>query len=914
MHYPYKLHDKFTYFVKKLTHKTDYNTFLGVMVVLLMSISSSFAQISDSIPLLDSLDIGVDSLHLDSIHHEVLDVNISKDALNDPVEYDARDSMIYDIDGKKIHLYGEASVKYTTLSITGDYIIFDYDKNEVIASYSIDSLHHKHGIPQFQDGDQKFSADSMRYNFITRKGIVYDVTSQYNDMYIHGSKAKFISKDTTKTDRADDIIYSKNAIFTTCDATEPHFGIRSKKQKMIPDKVVIVGPSNLEIMGIPTPLWLPFGLYPISKERHQGIRFPEEYGYENRRGSYGLRGLGYYYPINDRLDAQLTGNIYFNGSWGLNFVSNYKKRYKYTGQIGFGYARNIFSLKGIPDTSNSFKIHWQHGQDRTANPLTNLSGSVNIETNGFQKINYDDANSVLRNQLSSSINFSKRFRNHPTWNFTASMRHTQIVSTHELTLDLPTLSFTTGSLTPFKRKERIGEEKWYEDISFTSSTDATNKFRTTDTTLFTKKTLNAAQYGLKERISINKSFQILKYFSLVPNFSYTGVFVPRTIEKVFVPKLEIEQDTMYNIDSSDYFLRQDTISYGKNVNQNELTWSSFHALNTGVSLNTKLYGTWQKSHGFFRGIRHVISPSLSFNYSPEGAAESYIKQLYFQNNQGDLDTLDYTIFEESVYGRPSEQGKQKALSLSIGNTIEGKYFSKKDSLDKKFSILKTLSFSSGYNFAADSFQIGNLSLRGRTNLFKGLTTLTFGSDWSAYGVDDAHKITKELYYEQTGKLARYLGTHVRFSTTINQRSIKQLFKKDNEANKKKKNASINKEDDLFEIIKGFTITHNFNLQFGTSQNPDTFYISQNSLTIKGNIPLTDKWSITLSNITYDFKLNKLVYPDVGFHRDLHCWEMGMNWRPSRQSYSFYLRVIPSSTFSFLKIPWEKRSGNGYVPL
>ncbi len=890
--------------------------FLCVVILLFVNIQSGFSQIQDTIPFIDSLSIAMDTTKMDTISHNIVNVNISKDALNDPVEYEARDSMIYDIEGKRIHLFGNASVKYTTLTITGDYIIFDYDKNEVIASYTMDSLFHKNGIPEFQDGEQKFTADSMRYNFITRKGIVYDVTSQYNDMYIHGGKAKFISKDTTQVERQNDIIYSKNAIFSTCDAPEPHFGIRSKKQKMVPDKVVIVGPSNLEIAGIPTPLWLPFGVYPISKERHHGLVFPNIYGWDGQKSSFGFQGLGYYYPINDKMDAQITGDLFFNGSWGTQFTTNYKQRYKYGGAFGLGYSHNIIGgATGRPDTLNSFKINWVHTQDSKAHPLRSFGGSINIQTNGFQKINNDDARNVLQNQLSSNVNYSQRFRNHPTMNFTARMSHSQNTSTKIVNLSLPELSFRTGTLFPFKRKERIGEEKWYEDISFTSTTEAKNKFVTTDTTIFTQKTLDEAQFGFKEDVRINKSFRILKYFNLVPRFSYTGVLIPRTMDKEFNPGYTILTDTIYNIDSTEILYKYDTTSYGETADLFETTWSHFHSLNTGASLSTKLYGTWQKGSGFFRGIRHVMSPSLSFNYSPSSGEDfGYFKDLYRIDNNGMLDTLNYSIFEKSVYGRPSTQGKQKALRLSIGNTIEGKYFSKRDSTDKKFKIIKNFTFSTGYNFAADSFQISDLTISGSTTLFKGFTTLNFGINWSPYGIDDNNQKVKELYFDQTGKLARYIGAHARFNTSINQRNISQLFSKDKTNQSKKKKNTINKEDDLLEIIKGFTIRHTFNLQFGTTYNPDTIFISQNSLTLQGNIPLTDKWSITLGNISYNFKLNKLVYPDVGFHRNLHCWEMGMNWRPSRQSYRFYLRVVPSSTFNFLKIPWEKRESDGYRPL
>ena len=222
-------------------------------------------------------------------------VSYSKDSLDAPVDYHAADSMVYDIASQKIHLYGDAVVTYTTINLKAAHIVLDWGTNIVTASGLPDSTGRMAGFPEFQDGDQSFTADSMRYNFQTRKGVVYDVTTSQNDVIVKGNRSKFISAEGTDT-TAQDYVYSQGAIFTTCTADEPHYGIRSGRQKVVPNKLVVIGPSNLEIMGIPTPLWLPFGFFPISSGRQTGLIFPSDYEYSDQWG-FGLREVGWFFPL-----------------------------------------------------------------------------------------------------------------------------------------------------------------------------------------------------------------------------------------------------------------------------------------------------------------------------------------------------------------------------------------------------------------------------------------------------------------------------------------------------------------------------------------------------------------------------------------------------------------------------------------
>ncbi len=265
---------------------------------------------TDTLPSIpnDTIPSASDSIFVPS-NPDALSIKYSKDTLDAPVDYNAQDSMIYDIANKKIHLYGAATVKYTTINLQADYIVFDWASNIVTAEGLPDSTGRMSGFPEFSDGDQTFTAKRMKYNFKSQKGIVYDVTTQQNDVYVLGSKSKFVSGPEKDTTQNNDIVFSEDAIFTTCTHPEPHFGIRSRKQKVIPNKLVIVGASNLEIMGVPTPLWLPFGFFPVASGRRTGLIFPSDYEYSPQLG-FGLREIGWFFPLGDHFNLTVTGDIY----------------------------------------------------------------------------------------------------------------------------------------------------------------------------------------------------------------------------------------------------------------------------------------------------------------------------------------------------------------------------------------------------------------------------------------------------------------------------------------------------------------------------------------------------------------------------------------------------------------------------
>jgi hypothetical protein len=863
----------------------------------------------DTIP--DSSLVVVDTIPgaTDNLSVSVREVALSKDSLDAPVDYNAKDSMIYDIAGQKIHLYGNASVSYTNINLNAAHIIFDWSTNIVTARGLPDSTGRPTGLPEFSDGGQSFTADSMRYNFITRKGIVYDVTTKQNDIVVHGSRSKFIATSTDSTDEAQNIIYSKDALFTTCTHDHPHFGIRSTKQKVIPNKLVVVGPSNLEIMDVPTPVWLPFGFFPLSEGRSTGLIFPRDYQYSPQWG-FGLEGVGWFFPLGDHFNLTLTSNLYVKGRWGVQARSDYVKRYKYNGSLDFGYNVNrVEDNEGNVSRPRSFQFKWSHRQDRAAHPTNTFGGSVNIQTNGYQSIVFNDER-VLNNQLNSNLSFNKNWRDKPL-TFNASFNHNQNTATNKVTITFPNLKFQTQALYPFKRKEKQGQEKWYESITFRYQSEARNRFQATDTTLFSQQTLEDAQFGVRQSANAGTSFKLFKYINLNPAVNYEEVWYMRTLEKSFEENLLV--DTLFNNGITDF----DTTSFGI-ISEDRVTgFESFREFNTSLSLTTQIFGTRNFEKGWLRGVRHTLKPSLSFNFSPDYESQELKYTRAVRDSLSADGLLEYNIFEGGIYGIPSTAGRQMALNYSFNNIFEAKLFSKKstekDSI-KRVKLFDNIVVNGNHNFAADSLKWSQVNISGTTRLFKGMTTFRVRTRLDPYAVDENNKRIDVFQWQDQGRFLRYVSTNAAFNTNITVGKIRALFMgKEEEVVEDLEEEALREpepeEEDFLSLFENFRISHNFTLDFNRqADGTDTLTIGTHSINCNGSINLTDKWRVNIGNFGYDFVRKGVTYPSLGFSRDLHCWQMGANWQPTRGTYSFFIQVKPGS-LDFINIPYNRNNAD-----
>lgn len=840
-----------------------------------------------------------------------------KDAIDAPVFYECTDSMVWSRNGNA-YLYGAGKVRYDKIELTANVIKMNMDSSVVHATGSIDTAGMSVGLPVFTDSGTPYESDQIRYNFKSKKGYINNVYTQQGDGFIMGGKAK---KDSAG------IFYSQDGMYTTCDAEHPHFYVKLTRAKVRPKKDVVSGPLYLVVEDVPLPLALPFGYFPFTSSYSSGIIMPT-FGDETERGFY-LRDGGYYFAISDKMDLRLTGEIFTKGSWGLGASSTYALRYRFSGSFDFSYLVTKNGEKGLPDyaVGKNFRLQWSHRQDPKFRPNSNFSASVNFATSSYERSNLNSLyNPVLNSQSmrTSSVSYSHSF---PGIGLTvsATMNVAQNMQDSTLSLTLPNLNVSLSKKYPFKRKKRMGEERWYEKISLSYSGQLSNSIRTKEDKVLKSNIIKDWRNGVKHNIPVSATFQLFDFINITPSFNYT--------ERWYFQRVNQEWDYAANK------VARDTV-YGFNRVYN---------YNLSLSANTTLYGFYQPA-GFMKNsrvqaVRHVFKPSVSFSYAPDFGAEryGYYETYVYTDDKGEARTVEYSPYQGSLYGIPS-RGKTGSVSFSVSNNVEMKWRTKSDSI-RKISIIDELGASISYNLAAKSRPWSNLSTRLRLKLTKNYT-FSFNATWATYAYtfnDKGQVVVGDRTEWSYGRFGRFQGMSQNLSYTFNNKTltkIKNLFKggddeeegdivkdipEEEKLDGKKKSSSLRsanadkaKNADVDEDgYMPFKFPWNFTVSYGITMSENTagkinvktmrypYKFTQN-MNFSGNIGISDNWRINFTS-GYNFEYKKLTTTTVHISRDLHCFEMscGIVLSPYT-SFNFSFRATSQMLADALK--WDKRSG------
>ena len=776
---------------------------------------------------------------------------IQNNFFDDEIKQFAEDSLKLSIDGKKAFLYGNAKIEYQKTTITASYIEIDWDKNTIYASFTTDSAKSKIGIPVFTEENESFKAEEMTYNFKTKKCSVKKITTKEGEGYILGKTVKKVS---------DAVFYLHKGDYTTCDAEKPHFSIRANKIKIIPGKKIITGPAYLSFFRIPTPLIFPFGYFPNNDKKSSGLIIPS-YGESANMGFF-LKDGGYYLTVSEKMDLSLKSDIYTQGSWNLKSLLRYNNRYKYSGNLNLSYGNMKNSYVGFPDYSEKkdFNIKWSHKQDQKANPSLTFSANVEAGSSTYHRNNSYDDNEYLKNTMSSNINLSKSWSDGFFNNLNLSLRHSQNTSNKNISLTLPDVSLNSKRVYPLKLIGNSAKTQWYDKISIQYGMNTKNTISTTDSLLFTKNSLSKFRNGMTHNIPISTSIKVLKYFTLTPSFNLTERWYLNRIEKTW--------------NSNDSTLTTDTIS----------KFTRAHDYNLSTGLNTKIYGLVEFKKSKIAGIRHVMSPNISFTYNPDFSDEKYDYYKTVQINENG-ETQNYSIMENGIYGSPSNR-ESGTINFSLGNILDMKIRNNKDTVEtfKKIKLIESLGISSSYNIFSDSLNFSNIRLNARTRLLN-ILDITFSSDYDPYvtNTDRTNRIN-QFELSTNKRLARLKSFTTSIGLSINDKS----FSADKDENKDEKKEEGENRD--FYAIP-WDISANYSLTYDKGHNIAAFADTTQSLTFSGNLKITKNWKIGFRS-GYDFDEKELTYSSVDIYRDLHCWEMLFHWIPLgyHQSYTLTIRV------------------------
>ena len=864
-----------------------------------------------------------DSIALDSANRR------KKNGIDAPVHYVANDSLIYEGGSGMAYLYGDANVKYEDMDLKSEEIYMCLDSSLVHARGGKDSTGVAFGTPVFVMGKDTYETDSMAFNFKTKKGLISNVYTEQED--------GFLTSELSKRNSAGEI-FLQHGKYTTCDDPHPDFYLALSRAKVTPGKKVVFGPAYLVVADVPLPFAIPYGFFPFSKSYSSGFIMPT-YGDETERGFY-LRDGGYYFAISDKMDLKVLGEIYTKGSWGLSAASNYKKRYKYSGSFFASYQNTINGEKNMPDYAKqtSFKIQWSHRQDAKANPFRTLSASVNFATSSYERNNLTsmyNPQSYSQTTRTSSVSMTNTFSSigmtlSTTMNLSQNMRDSSISMT------LPDLNISISRFYPFKRKKMAGKERWYEKISMSYTGQLSNSINTKEDKLMHSSLTRDWRNGMQHSIPISGNFTLFNYLNINPSINFT--------DRMYTNKINRSWDEQAQKEVTD------TIDGFYNI----YNWSM------SVSASTKLYvfyTPWRKLFGDkIKTIRHVFTPQVSFNYSPDFSSSRYGYYETYQKTDanGNVSLVEYSPYSNGLYGVPGK-GKTGSVSVDISNNFEMKIKSDADSTgEKKISLIDELGASMSYNFATDIRPLSDLSTRLRLKLSKSYTfnlNAVFAS--YAYELDENGRPvlsnTKTLW--GMGKFGRFQGMSQNISYTLDNNKVSNFFKwlrgekvdkkkdknsrdEDEEDEEDEFNRETNEDDDMQRGQRGarkenagkaetdddgymkFSIPWSLSFGYGVSMRENTGgqfnydkmrypYKFTQTLNCCGNIRLSDGWNISFSS-GYDFENKKISMTTASLGRDLHCFNMSCQLvLAPYTSYNFSFRCNAATLTDALK--YDKRS-------
>ena len=826
-----------------------------------------------------------------------------------PIDYTAEDSIRISNSEKKLYLYGKGVIVYGKNQLKADYIEFSFETNVAHATGLPDSTGTIVGKPEFKEGNEPFNADDITYNFKTKKAVIKGVITKQNDGYLH-------SEVTKKQDNGE--IHIKNAKYTTCDDPHPHFYFALSKAIVVPNERIISGPMYLVLEDVPINkfLPLPFGYIPTSKHRSSGFLMPK-YGEENRRGFF-LREMGWYFVLNDNMDLAVTGEIYSKGTWGLNAMSKYAKKYKYSGNFDFQYKNNVTSEKGLSDyaVSNTISLKWSHTQDSKANPTQNFSASVNFETNQYHKYNATNYNDYLTSNRSSSISFTKKFPNSP-FNLSTQASASQNVQTRKMSLNLPSATLSMSPVYLFKSKNSVGTPKWYEQIGLAYNANLDNRATTSDSTIFTQKTLKDFITKFTHGTSLSVPFKLGGLVTVTPSVAYQGMVNTKYINKTFVEREVIEYDsvtsegTIHKTKVVTDQLRVDTIQGFKYAHQMSPSLS--------ISVNPELFVTGvftaKAIKKYVDAVRYHVAAPVSFSFTPGLGfpTDQYYKTVRVYSGTGTnrkYTDQRYSIFENVGTAPQDVSKKSGSVSLGLENEFEAKVRDRSDTTGATYKKIKLLNLrmSGSLNPFADSMRLSpNISVTGTIELTKTLR-FNFSSGLDPYDYDANGRDYNKFLYESKKFPFRMTNFSTSFSWSLNKAA-------------KYKSTIVNGiYHPIYNPYSGiiyddFNVPWNVQVNYSFNYSKTTFNSTtkefegnlQQNLSVSGSLSLTKNWKIG-SNTSYDVKMKKFSGTTVNVSRDLHCWEMSFVWIPYGyiKSYNFKIN-IKSSAFKSVEYKIDRRN-------
>jgi hypothetical protein len=808
---------------------------------------------------------------------DTLDIPMSSDSLDAPVRYEATDSGILMIPEKKFLLYGKANTKYQTLDLSAGIIELDNANNTARAYFTKDSTGKVTDRPKLIDGDMTSEFDSLFYNMKTQKGLTKSTYTKQGEMFVHADRIKKF----TATE-----YYAAQTRFTTCNLDTPHFAFKARKVKLVNNKWAYSGLVYPEFEGVPLPVGLPFGIFPLTQGRHSGFIAPTFTTTQNF--GLGLEGLGYYKVLSENFDAILRANIYSYGGYNISLSPTYRVRYKYNGALRLNFQNTRINFKGDPDfvSTKTFNLGWSHTMDSKARPGTSFSANVNFGSTKYNSLVANNSLLNFTNQVSSSISYSKTAVDGKT-NLSVTANHSQNNQTGQYNVSLPTVAFTVNTLYPFQKKDFVGASKWYEKLGIGYNGQAQNQFSFFDNDspyikYNLREIIDTMQWGAQHNIPISLSLPSMGPFQVSPGISYQERWYGQKVIRQWNEK-DKKVDTIVN--KGFYTAREMSFS---------------------VSAATAIFGTLNFKKGKnIQAIRHVIRPTVGFSYKPDMASK------YYYDTQVDSlgSVYRFSYFDGTLLG-PFSEGRFGGLNFGLQNNLEMKVRDKKDTTEgatKKIKLIDNFSLNSSYNLISDSFKLSPISILLSTTLFEKMN-ITGSTTLDPYQVDArGRRIDRYMWQGEKFSLGRITQGSLSFGTSFQSKKKEEDKKGDGSEEDEANFTTPEEQQNELDYIRNnpaefadfnipWSLNVSYSLSFSRLLKADySGYKTQiySSLNLSGDFNFAPKWKMG-GNIFYDFNTWSIQNATMFLSREMHCWQMAINITPVGRYRSFNISISPKS--------------------
>ncbi len=803
-------------------------------------------------------------------------LSVDDEDLDTPIFYNAEDSIYADMREEVVHLYGKAVVDNGEVRLDAGYIMIDMKSKEILAQYRYDEDSTMVEFPKFTDGSDEILAKTVRYNFDTKKAFIEEVDIQQDENFLHMGIAKR---------QANEEVHFRQGRFTSCNLDEPHYHFHLSKAVLVPNKRIVSGPMNLWIAGVPTPIGLPFSIIPQMEDKSSGLMFPEIvmpsiFG-------FGVRDLGYYWPINDNFQTTFYGSLYSRGSWGLRNRTDYNVRYKFNGTLNLSFDQ---FRRGFPDTTaqNKSTVVWRHTKDSKSSPYWTFTSNVNFQSDNNTQNSLDPINAnYFNNTLSSDINISRKFPGKPlTMGGKISLRQNSI--SENISLQSPVINANMTRIFPFKKiVKATGRLKGFRELarqfSVTYNFEGQNQALFEDTLLRDRnfgEIRNKFINGISNDVRLATTSSLFKnILKITPSMNYANYLNFQQVQKEY--------------DTTTSSVITDTLQQ----------FGMAQTLSVGASATTVLYSYYRFIGKSQPILRHLMTPSISYSYRPN----------LNQNRRYDTsDTtfVEYSPFQNSAYNIQSTRD-QNILSFGINNTFQLKRKSEKDTVDgfKRTMLIDALSIRSSYDFEDTLRPLRDFNISMRTSPVD-FINIVANANLSPYQWNDTTGAISDLnedyawkYRTGLNRLGRITRFDVTTSLTLTSKQSRERLK--NAVDNIGQNWTadfdyylLNPEQFLdFEIPWKVTLSHVFTLTRNlaiSETNPDK-YTQIQTLMFQGDISFTKRWKIS-TRTNFDLKEGKITNSRVSLNRDMHCWALSFDWTPIGLNQSFVFSLRSTSPF------------------